>query len=322
MSKECYDHLGNKFKSIKDMLKYYNISAVVYYDRLKEGKMTLEEILLTPVNTTRKECIDHLGYKYRSVEQMCHRYGIKSSVFNYRIKRGMSLQEALTTKNLRECIDHLGNKFKSQAEMCKHYNISENSFYDRINSGWTLKDTLTTKSQKGQSYICSDHLGNTFGSEKEMCDAYKTTIKMFRARLKLGWTVEDALTKPKASERIEDTFGNRFESIKKLAMYYGIRYDTLRNRLEKGLKIGEALGIEGIGIDVAIKNKETINTHIHNIKKAYKGARTGKIYYTCTDITTGEELLMNADEMLIYKQKDYKTAVEQLIARRRGVYNG
>ena len=25
MSKECYDHLGNKFKSIKDMLKYYNI---------------------------------------------------------------------------------------------------------------------------------------------------------------------------------------------------------------------------------------------------------------------------------------------------------
>lgn len=41
--------------------------------------------------------IDHLGTVYGSMEEMCSVYGIKSSTYSARIKRGMSVEEALTT---------------------------------------------------------------------------------------------------------------------------------------------------------------------------------------------------------------------------------
>ena len=81
------------------------------------------------------------------------------------------------------------------------------------------------------------------------------------------------------------------------------------------------MGTQGRGLDISIRNNEVVNTHIDNIEKAYTGL-DNKVYYTCIDNNTGEELLLNSDEILVYKQKDYKTAVEQLIARRRGVHNG
>ena len=47
--KECYDHLGNKFKSLTDLCKAYNITRYNYRDRKNQG-WTLEEILTTNIN--------------------------------------------------------------------------------------------------------------------------------------------------------------------------------------------------------------------------------------------------------------------------------
>ncbi len=37
MSKECKDHLGNVYSSIRDMCKFWNISRGLYKNRIKDG---------------------------------------------------------------------------------------------------------------------------------------------------------------------------------------------------------------------------------------------------------------------------------------------
>ena len=49
----CTDHLGNKFKSMVDMAKFYNIPYSTFYDRLKRRKWDLERALTTPDGRSR-----------------------------------------------------------------------------------------------------------------------------------------------------------------------------------------------------------------------------------------------------------------------------
>lgn len=62
---QVVDHKGNRFNSLKEMLKHYNITEQAYRKRYKDD-WTLEEILETPMNEERKmeysDAID-LGYR-------------------------------------------------------------------------------------------------------------------------------------------------------------------------------------------------------------------------------------------------------------------
>ena len=371
-AKECYDHLGNKFSSETIMCKYYGISRCTYRDRLNSG-WSIGDALTTPIKTINK-CKDHLGNEYNSQAEMCRYYGVNIKNYYERIRLGWTLEDALTKKGIGiECYDHLGNKFDSKKDMCEYYGKSLVLVTKRLNSGWTLKDALTKNVKEAPKNTYHDHLGNEYKSREDMCRHYGIKGSTFQHRLKLGWSVEDALITPaiEREKRCKDHLGNNFKSIgdmcayygidsivfnarvrngwntkdaltipannekkckdplgnqfnshKEMCEHYGIGYEAYNARMKKhNWNLSDALGISGKGLDIDIRNRIIINSAIHNINRAYRGI-DGKVYYTCIDNNTGEELLLNADEILVYKQKDYKTAVEQLIARRRGVYNG
>ena len=44
---------------------------------------------------------------------------------------------------------------------------------------------------------CADHEGREYPSEQAMCDAWGMSVAMFKGRLRLGWSLEEALTVPK-----------------------------------------------------------------------------------------------------------------------------
>ena len=56
---ECYDHLGNKFKTKAEMCKYYGINQTTFNTRLKSG-MTLKDALSKEVIKENTECYEHL----------------------------------------------------------------------------------------------------------------------------------------------------------------------------------------------------------------------------------------------------------------------
>ena len=93
MSKNiCYDHLGNEFSSLSEMLGYYNIPRRSYYNCIEKG-LSLEEIL---ENRFLKVFEDHLGNKFVSKSAMLNHYGANKNNYNYRLLETRNLKYALT----------------------------------------------------------------------------------------------------------------------------------------------------------------------------------------------------------------------------------
>ena len=91
------DHLGNTYRDKTAMCKAYDLSTSAFNGRLKAG-WTLEESLTLPWGWSKvRACKDHLGNTYQTTQAMCGAYGIHCNTFMFRIKKGMTLEQALTT---------------------------------------------------------------------------------------------------------------------------------------------------------------------------------------------------------------------------------
>lgn len=90
---------------------------------------------------------------------------------------------------------------------------------------------------------CIDHLGNEFNSKKEMAAHYGISNKRLNARLKAGYSIEDALTKPLRDLSVQDHLGNIYVSTKEMCKHYQIAPTLYRGRLRRGYSVREALTI-------------------------------------------------------------------------------
>ena len=98
------DHKGVKYETTAKMCEAYSIPYSVYTSRINNLKWSLERALTTPVMTSprKKKVKDHKGIEYESVYDMCEAYGILYSAYLYRIKKGWSLEKALTVQGKRK----------------------------------------------------------------------------------------------------------------------------------------------------------------------------------------------------------------------------
>lgn len=109
-----------------------------------------------------------------------------------------------------------------------------------------------------------------------------------------------------------DSFNNKYESEADMSRAYKIRPNVFYRRMNLGWSQDEALGISGRGLDAKIKNDEKVNKHIECIVFAYIGL-DGKTYYECLDINILQGILLNTDEILMYRQPDLKTAIQEML---------
>ena len=98
------DHLGNEFKSLSQMLKHWGISLATYYNRTHKEGLSMEEALTKPIAKTYsfQEVTDHLGNSFPTKSEMSAHWGISKSTFDGRLRRGWSLEEALTGKRKKD----------------------------------------------------------------------------------------------------------------------------------------------------------------------------------------------------------------------------
>ena len=96
--KPCWDHMGNYFKNIKSMCKFWHIRYETFSRRITVYNMSLEEALTKPVKPNGGlVCYDHLGNKHYSRTAMCKYWGIPRKLYEYRITHGWTQEQALTT---------------------------------------------------------------------------------------------------------------------------------------------------------------------------------------------------------------------------------
>lgn len=160
---EVVDHLGNKFKSLSQMLKHWGISPATYYNRTHKEGLSMEEALTKPIAKTYsfQEVTDHLGNKYRSLSLMARTYGIKPITLRDRLERGWSVREALTVpvdtsthhKNVNvegiRVQDHKGVWYNSYYELAKAYGLTISTLYGRlVRLGWSIEKALLTPTQE------------------------------------------------------------------------------------------------------------------------------------------------------------------------------
>lgn len=149
------------------------------------------------------EVIGINGEHYRRVSDACAAYGVNTSTFYDRIRRGYSIIDALT----RECKNGScgvkvkapnGKVYNSIAAMCSDYGVGYACYKYRVDKGMSMEEALTaTGKSKCMDKSEKDHLGNVYKNRRSMCDAYGLTIAVYHRRRRSGMTLEEALTASK-----------------------------------------------------------------------------------------------------------------------------
>lgn len=200
--KPCVDHKGNHYESYTEMCRAWGIAVGTFKNRYLKVGMPLEEALTKPVQKHQfhnKNVKDHLGNHFETIKAMCKYWNVSETCFYSRRDFGFTLEEILegTDPHLVECEDHLGNTYSTLAEMLNKYNIDYNVYYKRRAKGWGIKEILTTPVVRMViTAYTVDHKGVDYKTEDALCKAYNINRPCFRNRLRMGWTLEDALTRP------------------------------------------------------------------------------------------------------------------------------
>ena len=234
-----------------------------------------KEILFRLLKKRTESVQDHNGKQFKTVKDMLAYYGVSSSTFSHRKKKGLSLEECLTQP--KSVQDHKGNRFATIKEMCEYYSISQASFLKRKRQGLSLEDCLAKKrvcDHKGNEFdtlgdmyayygissstfshrkkkglslkeclaptVVQDHKGNRFNTVKEMCEFYNISRDTFEDRRRKGFPLEECLTPPKAVV-VQDHLGNQFNTEKEMHEYHGVSASTFYSRKKKGLSLEECL---------------------------------------------------------------------------------
>lgn len=223
-----------------------------------------------------KECYDHLGNRYSSISKMCKEYKIDTYTFSHRIKKGKTLEEALTGKLERfrgEIEDHLGKKHATIIEMCKAYNINPNRYYDGIKKEMTLEEILTGKIPR----IGLISIGNKQLTVKEFAKQYKIDKTTISKKIRQGKTaaeIIDESVKIKLKRKCVDNKGEVFESVKQMCKHYNIEYDTYLSRI----RMTNWNQIDALLIPV-LKQRIVLNHMGIDGKQYYRIKTPEKIYY-------------------------------------------
>jgi len=201
-----YDHLGNTFSSITAMCSYYGVHRTTYIERLNRGYSQERALTLTAIDTSnRKKVKDHIGNEFKSFEDMCDYYKLKSGTVRYRLNNGYTLEEALLTKvgqnkynGEAKVVDHLGNEYYSLKSMLDKYGISKLTFRNRIRQGADIETALTYDSSKDKDKLrinLQGPDGYRYNSLKEMCEQNRISFGEYYSKLIAGYTLEEILDK-------------------------------------------------------------------------------------------------------------------------------
>lgn len=195
------DHLGNVYKTIKDMCAAYGISYDTYRKRLEFGHNKEKALTLSCKN---EKITDHKGTEYSSIDDMCRNYGVSSETYRRRLMYGEGKEEALTScikstsrVDIQRRTDHLGNVYPSIKDMCNAYNVSVYVYNKRIKRGMTKEQALDSKTvrRKQETRHSREALKRGFSSVNKMCAAYGISANTYYKRLGQGYTVDEVLSK-------------------------------------------------------------------------------------------------------------------------------
>lgn len=81
--------------------------------------------------------------------------------------------------------------------------------------------------------VKTDHKGITYGSQKEMCEAYHVSPSTFSKRMERGWTLQEALE----GKVFYSADGVDYMTQRDLCRAYGVHPNSFRRKLNSGMPV-------------------------------------------------------------------------------------
>lgn len=333
------DHLGNEYQNLEVMCKHYGIARSVYSDRIKNQGLSVEQALTLERKSLYKGTIssvedrtDHLGNVYNTREEMCKHYGKTREIVNKRLKKGYTLERALTERSKKDSItDPFGITHKNYEEMCSYYGKSRSAVDKRLEKGKTLEEALTesVEKRKPSKDERTDHNGKVFKSIKEMCEYWEISKDLYDA-LKSKYSKESILEKTYGCADVTlrtDVFGKTYKSIRAMCREYGVSVDYYRDSLDSGRPKEVSLGIcphlSKVVKNLSIGNYLVVRFEFFPDGQEWDNSIDNRryvesmtYYFLCIDKRSGEELFLTDKELLeeskrFYLQNKKETADEK-----------
>ena len=108
----------------------------------------------------------------------------------------------------KSCTDHQGRKFDSISDMARAYDLPATIVIGRVYRGWDMKTALTAPiGYRRPKTVHTDHEGNVFRTQREMCKAWGISESLYRMRRIHGMTQKQALTAPRWYQHKEVNHG-------------------------------------------------------------------------------------------------------------------
>lgn len=224
------EYKGKKYRSLTQLGKAYNIHVTTLLGRLNRG-MSLEEALQQKIMK-----VVYGNRKFRSLREFAEEYNLNySTVCNLRCQ-GLTLDEIVrrseNLKHYRKSVVYNGRKYKSLAQLAREYGIHEGTLSLRLEKGVTLEDALKKPSRPSRVYV---YQGKEYKSIAELSRVTKVKTETLTAKLKAGLSVDEAV-KASTPRKVVGGVG-----LRALAHKAGISHECLRQRLNKGYSLHEAL---------------------------------------------------------------------------------
>ena len=140
---------------------------------------------------------------------------------------------------------------------------------DIQNSSTEPQQIITHHGRKPTGKIYTDHLGNAFESIGQMCAYHNISVPNYRSRLAKGWTQEEALTRPHATQ-VLDHCGNVFKSKTDMCKHYGVSLSLFDARIKAGKSLEEALlGTDNTRESIVVDHLGNQYKNLSEMCKAY-----------------------------------------------------
>ena len=186
---------GKRFESISALAREYNMKDVTLRTRILKQHLSPEEAVSRPIEKKEKFNLNIDGIQYESIAELAKAYDLKPYIIYQRIKKGYSVEEAVTKPTKGKKIKVDGKEFPSIADAARYHDLIPENVQANIKSGMTPEQALGLESTKPLKY---EWKNNRFTSIKEMTNfvSAQTDIpkNLLLSRLNRGLTIDEAIT--------------------------------------------------------------------------------------------------------------------------------
>lgn len=318
---------GVEYETLLDVAEEYSVNPNTMYQRYNRGKRNEELVLKrerkdykpTEVKKERKQPahvlpVTYKGVDYVSTAALLKEYGVKHCTYRDRLKRGLTIGQALGDETVVDGRSLLGTKYEVGGEkltikqMSERFDVPEVTIRDRLARGASLEDALShgkiikgklsQRKKYGQRKKVSLVVdGVEYSGYKALGEAYGLKQYVVRERIvKHGWTPEEAVKKQGKSKSLVID-GVKYDKLNDVSEKFGISQSAINRRLDDGWTPEEAVNLMTHESLVNIEYQGNKYTSIKALSEAV-GITTGKLTSRFNNGYTVEEAVAMGSESI------------------------